>query len=110
MLNRWARALTMLVVLTMVAWAPADIRETIRDRAAAHGVSGETMIAVAECESSLDPHATNGRYKGLFQLGSPGMEDEFWEMGYTDIWSAWQQADFAALQFARGRSSAWSCA
>ena len=33
------------------------------------GVPESEMLAVARCESTLNPFAVNGKYRGLFQLG-----------------------------------------
>jgi hypothetical protein len=104
-------ALVAVVKVGSVARADiADIIATIEDRALAHGVSPSWLVAVARCESTLNPFAVNGRYLGLFQLGSPGMLDTFYDMGYGSPFNVWEAADFTAIQFARGRSSAWSCA
>jgi hypothetical protein len=49
-------------------WRPT-VDYAIRLGAAVSGVSVWQMRRVAYCESTNDPTATNGRYRGLFQLG-----------------------------------------
>ncbi len=49
-------------------WAPT-VSYAIGLASAVYGVPAAKMWAVASCESTLDPFASNGRYKGLFQLG-----------------------------------------
>src|SRR5215471_13952922 len=41
----------------------------LRLASAVSGVSYWSLRSVAWCESTLNPFATNGRYRGLFQLG-----------------------------------------
>jgi hypothetical protein len=88
-----------------------EIKLIIRDRAQAHGVSPDYMLAVAWCESRYDHHAVGdgGRSRGLFQLRSPGEADRFFAQGYDDIWDPWEQSDFTARRFAVGGARAWSC-
>lgn len=108
MVNRWARALTMLFVLTMVAWAPADIRDTIRDRAAAHDVSGEAMVALATCETQLDPNQVGDQGElGVFQLHPRGELIHFYELGYTDPRNTWESADYVALVISTRGAGPW---
>lgn len=40
----------------------------------------QEALSVANCESRLDPNATNGNQLGLFQI-----------MGHTDGWQGWYQ-------------------
>ncbi|MFN2451850.1 MAG: transglycosylase SLT domain-containing protein [Candidatus Dormibacteria bacterium] len=66
-------------------------------------------MAVARCESGLDPYALNpaGPYEGLFQF----LPRTFAAHGGTNIWDPVQQSDIAAAMFAAGQGSAWgSCA
>lgn len=88
------------------------MRAIIVDRANAWGVDPAEMIAVANCESNLDPSAVgdHGDSVGLFQIdANGGLADQFWAEGYSSRYDAWESADFAAEQFAAGNASAWSC-
>jgi len=49
-------------------WQPT-VSYAIRLASAVSGVPQSELYAVARCESGLSPAATNGRYKGVFQLG-----------------------------------------
>lgn len=48
-------------------WAPT-VDYSLRLASAVSGVSYWALRSVAHCESTLDPGAANGRYRGLFQL------------------------------------------
>jgi hypothetical protein len=69
------------------------------------GQYGEQAVRVAWCESRLQTSATNGQFRGLFQMGS-------WERAtYGDYSDAWGQAQaayryFAATGFSWGP---WEC-
>jgi hypothetical protein len=82
-----------------------DVRHAIRLGAAAYGVSADRMRRVAHCESTLDPGATNGRYTGLFQFGTPlWSRTPFRDFSRTDPYAASFAASWA---FARGMSGHW---
>ena len=49
-------------------WVPT-VSYSLRLASAVSGVSYGALHSVASCESTLNPAATNGRYRGLFQLG-----------------------------------------
>lgn len=49
-------------------WRPT-VDYAITLAAAVSGIPRWEMRNVAHCESTLNPSASNGRYKGLFQLG-----------------------------------------
>ena len=121
-LRAYAAAFVLLCVVNAPASADADgdpmfvtgsdVVPLIRSAAVAHNVSPEWMVAVAYCESSLDPFAVSpdGSNLGLFQLNRRGLLPAFYARDYTDVWDPSQQANFAAEQFAAGNARAWSCA
>jgi soluble lytic murein transglycosylase-like protein len=94
---------------TPPAPAPPDsITEIVYDAAARHGLSGEYLLSVAQCESSLNPGAYNpAGYHGLFQF-----DYQTWgEFGSGDIYDPAAQAEAAAALIAAGESSRWpNCA
>jgi hypothetical protein len=49
-------------------WRPT-VHYALRLASAAYSVPYRDLRSVAWCESRLDPWATNGRYRGLMQLG-----------------------------------------
>jgi Transglycosylase SLT domain len=101
-----ARAPTCAVVecapLTAIHWA-----------AARWGASDPALVAVAQCESGLNPQAYNagGGFSGLFQF----LPATYWAYarlaGETrSYWSASGSADVAAWMFAHGLAHQWGCA
>jgi hypothetical protein len=107
----WVGFLILFAVLDRPVSANPAVIETIHERAAAHGQSGPYLVAVARCESRLDPGAVGGQGEvGLFQLHPRGLLRDFYARGYSDPWSAWQQADYVASAFSRGLAGHWSCA
>lgn len=94
----------------LLAAAPPDLEAIVRDRAAAHGVSGDYLSSVAGCESKWNQYAVGALGElGLFQLHPRGELRAFWARGFTDPFDAWQSSEFAAQRFAEGGASAWSC-
>ncbi len=86
------------------------VETVIRDRAAYWGVSGNYLVNVAWCESRLDPGALGRAGEiGVYQLHPYGLLPLFYERGYDNPWSAWQNVDFAVWAFSRGLGSHWSC-
>jgi hypothetical protein len=77
------------------------------------GASEPALVAVAQCESSLNPQAYNagGGSSGLFQF----LPTTYWAYarlaGETrSYWSACGAADVAAWMFAHGLANQWTCA
>jgi hypothetical protein len=90
------------------AAAPASITEIVYSAAAEFGISGDYLLSVASCESSLDPWAYNAAgYQGLFQF-----DQQTWAAyGYGWIYDAVAQARTAARLLAAGHSFRWpNCA
>jgi soluble lytic murein transglycosylase-like protein len=85
-----------------------SITEIIKAAAAEHGVDGDYLVSIAECESGLDPQAYNSSgYHGLFQY-----DDSTWAAyGSGDIFDPVAQARTTAKLIAAGQSSRWpNCA
>jgi hypothetical protein len=81
--------------------------------AARWGASEPALVAVAQCESGLNPQAYNagGGFSGLFQF----LPATYWAYarlaGETrNYWSASGSADVAAWMFAHGLAKQWGCA
>lgn len=60
-------------------------------------------INIAYCESTLNPHATNGEYRGIFQLGAP--ERRRYGHGRT----TWKQTRAAYAYYKNAGFNPWSC-
>lgn len=88
-------------------WAPS-VRHAIGLAAVTFGVSERAMMAVAYCESRLNPGATNGQYLGLYQLGSTHRADALIvRFGWRDPYA---QALHTARVVARAGSwRPWEC-
>ena len=78
--------------------------EIIYAAAERHGLSGDYLVGIAECESGLDPSAYNAAgYHGLFQF-----DQTTWaEFGNGSITDPAAQAEAAASLIAAGQSSRW---
>ena len=88
--------------------APATVTDIIYAAAAEFGLDGGYLVAVASCESGLDPGAVNpAGYHGLFQF-----DEQTWSAyGYGSIYDPTAQARTAARLLAAGQSSRWpNCA
>ena len=81
----------------------------IRWHAARHGVDPDAMVAVARCESGLDPRAVGdvhlGGSYGTWQIFSKAHPTITREQAFDPDWSS----EWAAEQFAAGRQSMWTC-
>jgi soluble lytic murein transglycosylase-like protein len=90
------------------AVASGSITDIVRAAAAEFGLSGDYLMAVASCESGLNPGAYNpAGYHGLFQF-----DQQTWAAyGYGSIWDPAAQARTAARLLAAGQASRWpNCA
>jgi len=89
------------------AYSRQQIIQIIRAAGARYGVSGDQLVRVANCESSLNPYAYNRRSgaSGLFQF----MPGTFYAHGGHNIWDPSDQSDVAARMFSQGYSYEWSC-
>ncbi len=91
-----------------VAVASSPTVDLIYAAAAEFGLSGDYLLSVAECESSLDPSAYSpAGYYGLFQF-----DQSTWAAyGYGSIYDPVAQARTAARLIAAGQSERWpNCA
>jgi hypothetical protein len=90
-------------------YSEQQVIDIIYEAANTHGQSGDDMLRVARCESSLNPHAVGGggAYHGLFQFipstfaGTP--------YGQYDIYDAWANANAAGWMWSQGKKSDWVC-
>ncbi len=81
-----------------------SIESIIVGAAAEFGLSPDYLVAVAMCESSLNPYAVSpAGYYGLFQFG-PVTWSEF---GYGSIWDPVAQSRTAARMLADGHHRRW---
>ncbi len=82
----------------------ASVESIIVSAADEFGLSRDYLLAVAMCESSLNPYAVSpAGYYGLFQFG-PITWSEF---GYGSIWDPVAQSRTAARMLADGHHRRW---
>jgi soluble lytic murein transglycosylase-like protein len=88
--------------------AESQAEHAVRAAAAAYGVEPGRLLAVARCESTLNPAATNGPYVGLFQFGAPLWDQTpFRDFSRSDPYA---NALAAAWAFSHGMGGHWpSC-
>ena len=89
--------------------AGGDVVSIIYAAAAAYGQDGNAMLAVAQCESGLNPGAYNASSaaSGLFQF-LPGT----WATtpyAASSIFDPWASANAAAWMWSVGRRGEWVC-
>lgn len=87
---------------------PGSVTEILHAAAAEFGLDPGYLVAVATCESGLNPSAVNpAGYHGLFQFDHP----TWGAYGYGSIYDATAQARTAARMLAAGMASRWpNCA
>jgi len=95
------------------------IKEYIFQYAAKYNQNGQFLLAVAKCESSLNPKAVNEGYysggghpSGLFQYLPDTWERYKNKLGkpHYNIWNPKHQAEVTAYAFSIGGSGEWACA
>lgn len=93
------------VAAAPAAPAPAgSVEAIIRAAAERHGVSGDWMVSIAQCESGMNPNAVNpAGYYGLFQF-SKGTWSAY---GSGDIMDPAAQSEATASMLANGGSGHW---
>jgi len=83
------------------------VRHALALAAAAYGQPYGGLVRVATCESTLRPWATNGRYVGLMQFGTPlWSTTPFARFPRTDPYASAMAASYA---WSRGNRSHWEC-
>ena len=93
--------------------APSEIASIITAAADKYGVSAETLLRVAYCESRYDPLAYNGILgaSGLFQIipGTWRANSVASGHGGASVWDPVANANVAAWMFSRGQAGQWAC-
>lgn len=83
----------------------------ITNAALAAHIDPVELLAVATCESSMNPKATNGASFGILQFVPSTFQIYARKLHISDpdIWNVSQQARIAAYMFANGQERQWSC-
>jgi hypothetical protein len=83
----------------------------IVQKCAQFGCNSSQVIRIMYCESTANPHATNGRYQGLFQHDSHAWPTRASIYGVpgSNVLSGDAQVHVTAQMFANGLSYLWEC-
>lgn len=91
------------------------VKRAIYDSAMTFGVPYPVLLGIAECESSLNPRATDGKHYGLFQFlpstfhgGRSAMRDMTGIQAQT-LWNPLDASYVAGFLFAVGKANRWAC-
>lgn len=106
-----------------VAPVYSDIEQIIRDAANKYDLDGDRLVAMAQCESNLNPSAVNYNYyengnpSGLFQHLTIGEYGGYWKDRATNygwdgasVFNAQANAEVTAQMIRDGLSGLWACA
>lgn len=96
---------------TLVWWwhcSQRNVRPCIRYAARRYHQSYSYALSVASCESTLNPHASNGTHFGLYQFDGATWAGQPFHR--HSVWSARWAALGAMWYWARGEISRWTCA
>ena len=92
------------------------VEQIVREAARKYGLDEEHFVAVAQCESTMNPTSVNYGYNengypsGLFQHLSGYYPARALKYGYsTDVFDAYSNANTTAAMFADGLQSLWEC-
>ena len=91
------------------------VRQAIYDSAMTFGVPYTVLLAIAQCESSLNPRAIDGQHFGLFQfLPSTFRSGKHAMRAMTGIqarsyWNPLDASYVAGFLFAVGKADRWAC-
>lgn len=92
------------------------VEQIVREAARRYGLDEDQFVAVARCESSLNPasinygYNENGNPSGLFQHLSGYFPARALKYGYsTDVFDAYSNANTTAAMFADGLQGLWAC-
>lgn len=86
-----------------------DVAAALKVAAVVYGIPLRQLTGVARCESTLNPHAVNGRYRGLFQQGPMFEATPFGRAGLS-VWNPYAAALSTAYTVRREGWKQWSCA
>lgn len=91
-----------------------DVEQIVRDAAAEFDVDPDLLVAVARCESGLNPYAKNKRStaSGVMQFLTSTWRSQMGRLGYdtADVWSARAASRVAASMISEGGLRQWECA
>lgn len=91
-----------------VTQAVGAIQQAICD---AFGAACQWALRVAKCESGYNPHATNGQFRGLLQVGVRIHAARIARMGFTPdaMWEVGPNLAVAHAIYSESGPRAWQC-
>lgn len=74
-------------------------------------IDPQELLAIAMCESTMNPKATNGISFGILQFIPSTWQryTSLLKIANPDIWNVQQQAQVASYLFSIGQEKQWSC-
>jgi hypothetical protein len=91
------------------------VEQAIYDSALTFGIPYDTLLAIARCESGLNPRADNGTHFGLYQFAPQtfqravrGLRKDTGVVAKT-YWSSLDSSYAAGYMFVTGEASSWTC-
>lgn len=97
------------------AYVRNKVERAVYDSSLIFGMPYQVLLTIAQCESGLNPHASNGRHFGLFQFapatfhrGRARMRRDTGIIARS-YWSPLDSSYVAGYLFATGQAKSWSC-
>jgi hypothetical protein len=87
----------------------------VYDSALTFGIPYSVLLNIAECESSLNPRASNGTHFGLFQFAPDTFAQAAVQLRQATgviartYWNALDSSYVAGFMFATGAAQRWAC-
>lgn len=96
---------------TVIPYTSNDFDQWFTQYSKEYGVEKNTLFLIAVCESKLNPQASNGDYKGIYQFSTGTWQSTRNQMGMDqnpDLrFNPEESIRTAAFKISRGGSSAW---
>lgn len=97
------------------AYVVGKVQQAIYDSALTFGIPFDVLVAIARCESALNPRASNGSHFGLFQFAPETFRRAANQLRSAtgvvarSYWSPLDSSYVAGFMFVTGRALRWSC-
>src|SRR5947209_13904764 len=96
------------------SYVKGSVQKAIYDSSLIFGVPFTTLVAIARCESALNPRAGNGTHFGLFQFAPSTFKRAVVQLrqivgvSARSYWSARDSSYAAGFLFVTGQARSWS--
>lgn len=97
------------------SYVKGTVKKAIYDSSLVFGVPFATLLAIARCESSLNPKASNGTHFGLFQFAPATFKRAVAQLrsaaglSARSYWNPLDSSYAAGFLFVTGQASSWTC-